>query len=80
MKVPTIDPDEMLSSIDAAAYLGVTSERIYALRRQGRIGMMIGGFWVFSKAELDNYKATRKSGRPKGYKPPPRKPRKEKEG
>ena len=79
MKVPTIDPDEMLNSVDAAAYLDITPERIYALRRQGRIGMMIGGFWVFSKAELDNYKATRKRGRPKGYKPPPRKSRTEKE-
>ena len=47
--MPKIDPAEMLSSVDAAAYLGVTPERIYALRKQGRIGMMIGRFWLYSK-------------------------------
>lgn len=67
--MPKIDPAEMLSSVDAAAYLGVTPERIYALRKQGRIGMMIGRFWLYSKTELDHYKATRKQGRPHGYSP-----------
>ncbi len=77
-----IDPDELLNSMDAAAYLGVTPQRIYALRDKGIIGRELGsgGYWIYTKSELDRYRAIRKTGRPKGYRPPPRKPRNEKEG
>ena len=77
-----IDPDELFNSTDAATYLGVTPRRIYALRDQGRIGRKLGsgGYWLYTKSELDRYRATRKTGRPKGYKPPPRKPREKNEG
>ena len=74
-----IDPDDMLNSVDAATYIGLSKWRIYALRNEGRIGRLVAGIWLYSKTELDHYKATRKTGRPKGYKPPPRKPREEKE-
>ena len=75
-----IDPDDMLNSGDAAAYIGLSTRRIYALRDQGRIGQQIAGVWFYTKAELDHYRTIRKTGRPKGYKPPPRKPREENEG
>ena len=76
-----IDPDELLNSMDAAAYLGVTPRRIYALRDKGVIGRKIGSgsYWIYTKTELDRYRATRKQGRPKGYRPPPRKSPEEKE-
>ncbi len=62
--------DEMIAA-DAARYLEVTRERIRALVRDGRlVGRVIAGkVRVFSKAELDAYKAERdlrpKGGRPK---------------
>ena len=72
----------MLNSVSAAAYIGLTKQRIHALRDQGRIGLFVGGTWLYSKTELDLYRVTSKGklGRPKGYKPPPRKPREENEG
>ena len=73
--------DELLTSSEAAAYLGVTKERIYMLRNQGRLGVLIAGkVWLYPKSQVEEYRATRKQGRPKGYKPPPRKPREKNEG
>ncbi len=64
------DLDNFMSSIEAAVYLGVTYTRVNALRRSGKLlGTQIGSFWLYSKTELDQYKATRKTGRPKGYSP-----------
>ncbi len=59
--------DELLSAVDAARYLGITPARIYVLAKQGRLGRLVGGYWLFTRAELDDYKATPKSrgGRPK---------------
>ena len=48
-----IDPDDMLNSVSAAAYIGLTKQRIHALRDQGRIGLFVGGTWLYSKTELD---------------------------
>ncbi len=62
-----IDPNELLSGQEAAEYLGISRARIYALARQGRLGREIGGYWMFTRGELDAYKAEPKSkgGRPK---------------
>lgn len=61
------NPDEM-SAEDAAKYLGVSLARVYALANQERIGRKVAGkFYLFTRVELDEYKATRnpKGGRPK---------------
>ncbi len=62
-----IDLNELMSAVDAAKYLGISPARIYLLAKQGRLGRSIGGYWLFTRAELDDYKATPKSrgGRPK---------------
>lgn len=61
------DLDDMLSGADAATYLGLTRARIYALTRAGKIGRQVGGYWLYTRSELDAWKATRnpKGGRPK---------------
>lgn len=51
--MPLFDSDDMMISVDAAEYLGVTKQRIYALRDKGRIGREIAGIWLYSKTELD---------------------------
>ncbi len=60
--------DELISAVDAAAYLGVSRARLYAITRTGRIGRQVGGYWLYTRAELDAYQAGRnpKGGRPKG--------------
>ena len=66
---PGMGDDEYLNGVQAAAYLGVSKQRIYELRAASRIGRLVGGYWLFTKTELDDYKATkesRKAGRPKG--------------
>lgn len=67
------DLANLLSSTEAANYLGVTVTRISAIRRTGKIGIRIGSFWFYTKEELDHYKNTRKTGRPVGYSPKKRK-------
>ncbi len=59
--------DELLKAVQAAKYLGITRQRVYELAEAGRLGQRIAGYWVFSKAELDAFKAAPKSkgGRPK---------------
>ena len=61
---------EFLNAVEAAEYLGVIRQRVYDLAKDGRIGRRIGGYWLFTKAELDRYKAERthrpRGGRPKG--------------
>jgi excisionase family DNA binding protein len=58
---------DYLNAVQAADYLGVGRQRIYQLADAGKIGRRIAGYWVFSKSELDAYKARPKSkgGRPK---------------
>ena len=57
---------EYLSASQAAAYLGMHRSRLYQLTKAG-LGQQIGGYWLYTKAELDAYKAAPKSkgGRPK---------------
>jgi len=73
--------DELLTGVEAAEYLGVTSQYIYKLRREGKLGQLIAGkVWLYPKSQLETFSKNRRSvGRPIGYKPP-RKPREEKEG
>ncbi len=58
---------DYLNAVQAADYLGVGRQRIYQLADAGKIGRRIAGYWVFTKPELDAYKAQPKSkgGRPK---------------
>ncbi len=60
------EADELFSAAQAAKYLGLHRTRLYQLRKAG-LGRQVAGFWVFTKAELDAYKASpdRKVGRPK---------------
>lgn len=62
-----MDENEYLNAAQAAEYLDVKKQRIYELTEDGRIGRKIAGYWVFTKEELDLYKASRgdrKGGRP----------------
>lgn len=67
---------EKLGAGDAAAYLGVTTQRLSAIRRAKheageKFGQQIAGrWWVYTQAELDAYKTTRnpQGGRPPGSK------------
>ncbi len=60
--------DELMSAVQAAEYLGVIRQRVYDLASRGRLGRRVGNLWLFSKAELDAYKAERAS-KPKGGRP-----------
>ena len=57
---------EYLSAAQAAQYLGLHRSRVYQLLKAG-LGRQVAGYWVFTKAELDAYRAAPKSkgGRPK---------------
>ena len=59
--------DELINAHEAAAYLSITRTRIYALARAGKIGRKVGGFWLYTRAELEAYKAHRI---PQGGRPP----------
>ncbi len=63
------EDDEMIAA-DAARYLEVTQERVRALVRDGRlVGRVVAGkVRVFTKSELDAYKAER-AQRPRGGRP-----------
>ncbi len=61
--------DEFFNAVQAAEYLAISKQRIYELRDAGRMGRIMGGYWLFTKKELDAYrveKETKKPGRPKG--------------
>jgi len=62
-----IDADDLLNSVDAAAYLGLSTQRLHVLRTEGRLGQLIAGIWLYSKTELDEYRVTSKGkkGRPR---------------
>lgn len=52
---------EYMNSIQAAAYLGVLPRQIYWLTSQGKIERQkIAGHNVYTAAQLDAYKATKK--------------------
>ena len=62
-----IDLSELLTADQAAAYLGVTRQRVYTLAWSGTLGQRVGSTWLFTRHELDGWKAQPKSkgGRPK---------------
>ncbi len=60
--------EDLLNAAQAATYLGVSRQRIYELTDSGRLGKKIAGYWLYTRAELDEYIAqreTNKGGRPK---------------
>ncbi len=61
-----MDLNELLTSPQPAKYLGVTRQAVHLLTKQG-YGRRIGRDWLFTREELDRYKATPKhaGGRPK---------------
>jgi hypothetical protein len=62
-----MDPQELLSSTQAAEYLGVTRQAVHLLTKQG-IGKRYGAVWMFTPAELDawlNKPRTHGGARPK---------------
>ncbi len=62
---PMTTEPEYFNAVEAAEYLGVIRQRVYDLAKEGRIGRRIGGYWLFTKEELDRYAAER-TQRPKG--------------
>ena len=69
-----------MDGVRAAQYVGVSKQRIYALRDEGRMGVCIAGIWFYAKTDLDHYIATSKGkrGRRKGYNLPENKVHEEK--
>jgi excisionase family DNA binding protein len=63
-----MNPDTLLSGPQAAAYLGVSRQAVYLLTKQGH-GARYGHVWMFTREELDRWKATprRGGGRPKKH-------------
>ncbi len=60
--------EELLTGANAARFLGLSRARINLLAKQGRLGKQIAGrFYVFTRAELELYKAQPKD---KGGRPP----------
>lgn len=59
--------EDLLMGDEAAAYLGLSRQRLYQLAASGIVGRRLGSHWIFTRAELDAYKASDKSkgGRPK---------------
>ncbi len=59
---------EILTSSEAAAYLGVTRQRVDQLGQEGDLPRQrMGHFWVYKKADLDRWsqEGNRRVGRPK---------------
>ncbi len=62
------DESEYLTPSQAAELLNVHRSRMYALHREGRYGRVIDGFVVFTRDEVERYRAE-KDKRPKGGRP-----------
>ena len=60
---------DYLNAQQAAQYLTTTRQRVYELAQAGRLGRRVAGFWLFTPAELEIFKAER-AQRPKGGRPP----------
>lgn len=61
--------DDLLTVTQAAEYLGVTRQAVHVLTKRG-YGRRLGSFWLFTRAELDAYRALPRThgGRPPGAK------------
>ncbi len=52
-----IMPDpEYLSTLEAAAYLGLSRQHLWKLASSGKLGRKFGGSYFFTIAELDAYR------------------------
>jgi excisionase family DNA binding protein len=63
-----INLEDLLTAEQAAEYVGVSRQRIYALTKAGKLeGKRVGSTWLYTRAELDRWKAAPKhpGGRPK---------------
>jgi Helix-turn-helix domain len=58
--------DNWLMGEEAAQYLGVSRQRLHQLTQEG-VGRKVSGHWIFTREELDQYRASEKNkgGRPK---------------
>ena len=66
MSVSTLS---LVSVIEAADFLGITTERVRQFCREGRLGQQVGDRWVIPEDELKQFaKIPRPNGRPKGPK------------
>jgi excisionase family DNA binding protein len=53
-----MEEEELMTATEAAEYLGISRARVSLLAKQGRLGRQIAGRYnVFTRAELDIYKA-----------------------
>lgn len=48
------DEDELMSTTQAAEYLGITRQHMHSLTKQG-LGKQYGKVWMFRKSELDEW-------------------------
>ena len=62
-----MEPTDLLTTTQAAAYLGLTRQAIIALTKRHGLGHRVGSVWLFTRAELD---AWRDKPRTKGGRPP----------
>ncbi len=66
--------EELLTSGEAATYLGITKQRVHELATRGKLeARRAGRFWLFRKAELDRWRESpkNKGGRPRVTEPQP---------
>jgi hypothetical protein len=59
--------EDLLMGDEAARYAGLSRARLYQIAASGEVGRKLSGHWVFTRTELDAYKAApkNKGGRPK---------------
>lgn len=61
--------EELMTTHDAAAVIGISRQRVLELAKVGRLGRKVEGimpYYVFTRQEVEDYKASpRKRGRPK---------------
>lgn len=50
------EEDELMSTSQAAEYLGITRQHMHSLTKQG-LGKQYGKLWMFRKRELDAWSA-----------------------
>ena len=60
---------DLMTASDAARHLGVSPARIHAIRKEKHalgqaFGEQIGGYWFYTKEELDVYEATKQRPNP----------------
>lgn len=62
--------EDVLIGNKAAKYLEVTRQRLHQLTQEG-MGQKVSGHWLFTRKELDEYKAREKDkgGRPRKVQP-----------